>query len=309
MSGSVGTWGTRHAQAMLGALGRLSRKPLATGFTVLVIALALALPAALWVLVTNARSAVGGFASSIELTVYLKSDVALEKAQQLAAAARQRPDVDTVSLVSADEGLAEFREFSGFGDALNALEGNPLPHVLRLRPAATAATATGVSALREYLGAWPEVESVRFDTAWVERLRAILDLLTGIVTVAALLLGLGVLAVIGNTIRLEIDARRAEIEVTKLVGGTDAFVRRPFLYSGALYGLFGAVLACLIITGATAYLAGPVGRLAVTYGQRFDLAGLGPQAAGLVLGSGLLLGLLGAWAAAGRHLRQIQPRA
>lgn len=309
MSGRIGTWGLRHVQALFGSTGRLARQPLATAFTVIVIALALALPASLWIVVANARAAVGGFQNTVEMTIYLKAGVALEKAQQLATSARGRPDVASVRLVSADEGLAEFREYSGFGDALNALEGNPLPHVLRIAPASKAPSVAELGALRRYFEAWPEVESVRSDTAWVERLRAILDVLRGLMVVAATILGVGVLAVIGNTIRLEIDARRAEIEVTKLVGGTNAFVRRPLLYSGALYGLLGGLLGWLVVAGAVAWLQGPVGQLATTYGQRFELAGLDARAVLAVLGAGLLLGLVGAWLTASRHLARIEPRA
>ncbi len=306
---SPSTWAARHLQASLGALGRLVRQPLATLLTLIVIALALALPAGLWLFVANAQAAAGGVAESVEVTVYLKNDVPLAKAQQLAGNARDRAGVASVRLTSADDALAEFREFSGFGAALEALEGNPLPHVLNVQPAADADGPLEIEALKRYFAAWPEVELVQVDTEWVQRLTAILMLLGRVLGIAALVVGIAVVAVIGNTIRLEIDGRRAEIEVTKLVGGSNAFVRRPFLYTGLFYGLGGALLAWLIVAVATAVLAGPVGTLAGLYGSRFALAGLALREVGLLLATGLGLGLVAAWIVATRNLARIEPRA
>ncbi|MFO1456325.1 MAG: permease-like cell division protein FtsX [Steroidobacteraceae bacterium] len=305
----MSTWIARHLQAFLGALGRLLRQPLASLLTVMVIALSLALPAGLWVFVTNARVAAGGVAETVDVTVYLKTEVPLEKAQQLATSARERSGVAAVQLTTAEQALAEFRENSGFGEALAALEGNPLPNVLTVRPAAGADGPLEIEALKRYFAAWPEVELVQVDTEWVQRLAAILDLLRRTLGLAALLVGVAVVAVIGNTIRLEIDGRRAEIEVTKLVGGTHAFVRRPFLYSGLLYGLAGALLAWLIVGVSVALLAQPVARLASLYGSGFGLAGLGLREVGMLLGTGAVLGLLTAWGVATRNLARIEPRA
>lgn len=302
-------WGTRHLQALLGALGRLARNPLGSLFTLTVIGLALALPMGLKLFVDNARLATGDFANAVDLSVYLKSDVALAKAQQLARSVRSRPGVAEVQLVSADDGLAEFREHSGFGEALEALKDNPLPHVLNVRPAAGASSAADLEALRRYFAAWPEVDLVQVDSQWVQRFAAILEVLRRLLAIFAAGLGIGVLAVVGNTIRLEILNRRAEIEITKLVGGSDAFVRRPFLYTGALYGLGGALLACALVAVAAGLLARPVGTLAGLYGSRFALAGLRLSDAGALLLAGLALGLVGAWLSAARHLSSIEPRA
>jgi cell division transport system permease protein len=305
---SLAVAGGRHLQALLGSVGRLVRSPLATLLTLLVIALALALPAALRLFVTNAQAATGNFANAVDLSVYLKTDVPLAKAQQLAQAAQARSEVAAVTLIPADQGLEDFRRYSGFGDALRALKGNPLPHVLHVRPRAEDSSAAALDALRHYFSAWPEVELVQVDSEWVMRFNAILEVLRRLLLIAAALLGLGVLAVIGNTIRLEIAGRRAEIEVTKLVGGSNAFVRRPFLYSGVLYGLGGALLAWGIIAIAVAVLEQPVATLARLYGSRYELHGLAQQDVGILLGAGALLGWLGAWISAGRHLRSIEPR-
>lgn len=306
---SVGVASGRHLQALLGSLGRLIRSPLASFLTLLVIALALALPAALKLFVTNAQAATGNFASAVDVSVYLKTDVPLAKAQQLAQAAQQRPDVAAVTLISADKGLEDFRTYSGFGDALAALKENPLPHVLHVRPRAAASSAAGLDSLRRYFAAWPEVDLVQVDSEWVMRFNAILEVLQRLLIIAAVLLGIGVLAIIGNTIRLEIQARRAEIEVTKLVGGSNAFVRRPFLYTGVLYGLGGALLAWGILTLVVLVLRDSVATLARLYGSRYLLEGLTPDDIGVLLGVGLVLGWLGAWIAAARHLRSIEPRA
>jgi len=301
--------GVGHLQALLGSLGRLARSPLSTLLTLLVIALALALPASLKVLVSNAQAATGNFGNAIDLSVYLRTDAPLAKAQQLAGAARGRADVAEVTLIPADQGLADFRSYSGFGEALAALKENPLPHVLHVRPRAEASSPAALEALRGYFKAWPEVELVQVDAQWVLRFNAMLEVARRLLLMAAALLGVGVLAVIGNTIRLEIAGRRAEIEVIKLVGGSNAFVRRPFLYTGLLYGLGGALLAWGIIALAVALLGEPVDNLARLYGSHFALRGPAPEEIGALLAAGAALGWLGAWISAARHLSSIEPRA
>ncbi|MGH8210806.1 MAG: permease-like cell division protein FtsX [Steroidobacteraceae bacterium] len=306
---SLGVAGARHTQALLGSVGRLARNPFATALTLLVIGLALALPMALRLFVTNAQAATGDFANAVDMSVYLKTDVPLAKAEQLAAAARQRAEIAAVTLIPADKALEEFRTYSGFGAALEALKENPLPHVLHIRPRPQDSSAATLESLRRYFTAWPEVDIVQIDSEWVMRFNAILEVLGRLLVIAAVLLGAGVLAVIGNTIRLEILNRRAEIEVTKLVGGSNGFVRRPFLYTGMLYGLGGAVLAWLIVEAAVAVLGQPVATLAQLYGSRYSLQGPSGDDIGIVLAAGIVLGWLGAWISAARHLRSIEPRA
>jgi cell division transport system permease protein len=299
----------RHTQALLGSVGRLARNPFATALTLLVIGLALALPLALNLFVTNAQTATGGFTDAVDMSVYFKTDVPLAKAQQLAADARQRAEVAEVSLIPADKALDEFRTYSGFGAALEALKENPLPHVLHVRPKPESSSPAELESLRRYFTAWPEVDIVQIDSEWVMRFNALLDVLRRLLVITAVLLAAGVLAVIGNTIRLEILNRRAEIEVTKLVGGSNGFVRRPFLYTGVLYGLGGAVLGWLIVEAAVAILGRPVATLAQLYGSRYSLQGPTGDEILIVLGAGVVLGWLGAWISAARHLRSIEPRA
>lgn len=302
------TYLLRHVLALLGALGRLMRRPIGTLLTIFVIALALALPTGLWLLIKNARIATGGLSETVELAVYLRTDVSLATARDLAARARQRDEVESVILVSADEALKEFRQFSGFGEAIDALGENPLPHLLRVRPALDQADPVRVAALQRDLSVWPEVDAIRYDSEWLRRLEALYAVLEALFGALGVVFGLGVLAVIGNAVRLEITSRRAEIEVTKLVGGSDAFIRRPFLYSGLFYGLLGGVLAILLLSLLGFVLQGPVAALSAEYGSRYDLAGLHPEELGVLLGASALLGLLGAWIGTARQLKTIDPR-
>jgi cell division transport system permease protein len=300
-------WLARHAQTCIGTLGRLSSQRLSTLLTVLVIGIALALPASLHVLVDNARNAAGDLNRAVELSVYLKHGATVAEAEQVTARVRQRRDVASVKLIPADQALKEFRERSGFGSALDALTDNPLPHALAVQPAAEFVGGAGLSTLADELRALEGVDLVQLDTQWVERFNGILDALRRGVLVVAGLLACGVLIIVGNTIRTDIQSRRAEIEIAKLVGGSDAFVRRPFLYTGLWYGLGGGLIALAISYLIVALLAGPVRRLAGLYGSTFELSGLGLQTSLWLLGVGVGLGWLGSLIAASRHLRDIEP--
>ena len=341
---TFGSWLERHAQTLVASLGRLARQPFGTLLTIGVIGVALALPACLHLFVTNARALSGGWESTLDFTVYLDTDVPETAARQLAARIGARPDVEAARLVTAEEGLREFREWSGLGAALDALGENPLPAAIVVRPRVGAAggvleqragdavfgpaagasgaagaapgTATGpspgdayaaVTALAAELREIRGVAEVQLDTDWIRRLEAVLAALNRAVTIAAVVLAIAVLMIVGNTIRLDIDGRRAEIEVTKLVGGTDAFVRRPFLYGGFWYGLGGGLLAWLVVLLIGAALDGPVARIAQAYGSAFRLDGLGAESAAWLVLGGALLGWLGARLSATRHLRAVEP--
>ena len=301
-------WLERHVQTFVGSLGRLWQHPFSTLLTVLVIGIALALPACLHVLVQNVRAASGGWSNALDISVYMKPAATLEQAQQAAERVRKRRDVEDVKLVEADDALEEFRRGSGFGEALDALKDNPLPHALVVRPAAEFREASQVEGLTEELRKIDHVDLVQLDTAWVSRFNAILDVVRRIVLLAAGLFALGILVIVGNTIRLDIENRRDEIEVTKLVGGSDAFVRRPFLYSGVWYGLGGALIAWLIVIVVISVLGQPVQRIAGLYGSTFELNGLGLEGTGVLLLGGVVLGWLGSFIAATRELRGIEPK-
>jgi cell division transport system permease protein len=298
---------TRHLQTLVGTLGRLSQQRVQTSMTVLVIGIALALPATLQVLVMNARAASGDVNRAMDLSVYLKPGTTAAQAEQIAARLRQRSDVAQVQLIKADDALTQFRAQSGFSAALDALTDNPLPHALVVRPAKDFTSASQMDALGNEIKAQPDVDIVQLDTAWVERFNAILDTVRRGVWVVGVLLAIGVAIIVGNTIRADIQSRRAEIEITKLVGGSDAFVRRPFLYSGFWYGFGGSVLALIITLAIVALLAVPVRRLSSLYGSDFKLAGLGLENSLWLLAIGIGLGWLGSLLAASYHLRNVEP--
>ncbi len=294
-----------HAQNFLGAFGRLLRQPIGSAMTVTVIAIALALPAGLRVLLNNFETLSGSWAGAIDFSVYLNMEIEESRARELATELEGRDDVTQVVFVPREAALEEFQSYSGFGDALDALEQNPLPHALIVRPAVD--SRDQIEELAEDLSELAETDLVQVDTAWVERMRSMLLLIARIVDLATVLLALAVVLVIGNTIRLEINNRRTEIEVVKLVGGSDAFIRRPFLYMGLCYGLSGAMLAMLTILLSLFTLAGPVRSLAGLYGSSFALRGLTPEQALWLLGTGAVLGWAGAGIATARHLRAIEP--
>jgi len=301
-------WFERHLQTLVGSLGRLWTQPFATLLTVLVIGIALALPACLHVLVQNVRVASGGWGNALDISVYMKPAATLEQAQQAEQRIAQRRDVEDVTLVKADDALAEFRKDSGFGEALDALKDNPLPHALVVRPAAEFRDPAQVDTLSAELRKIDGVDIVQLDTAWVSRFNAILDVVRRVVLLAAGLFALGILVIVGNTIRLDIENRRDEIEVTKLVGGSDGFVRRPFLYNGVWYGLGGGLVAWLTVTVVITLLGEPVQRIAGLYGSSFQLHGLGLAGSTVLLVGGVLLGWLGSFIAATKEIRGIEPK-
>lgn len=306
---ATSTWLERHAQTFVASLGRLVRQPFATVLTVGVIGVALALPACLQLIVSNARVVTAGLENTVQLSVYLRQPMTAEQARKVALGIDARQDVAEVTLITPEEGLAEFRELSGFGEALDALDENPLPYAITVRPAPRFDSPEAVDTLTGELKTLQEVDLVQIDTEWVRRLAAILDALREAVALAALLLGAGVVAIVGNTIRLDINGRRDEIEVIKLVGGSDAFVRRPFLYGGVWYGLGGGLLAWLLVSVIVAMLQGPVERVAALYASGFQLHGLDAQGALILVGGATLLGWVGSWITAGYHLARIEPRA
>lgn len=304
---SINAYFARHAQVLVGSLGRIVHQPFATLMTMGVIAVALALPLFLSLLLQNARVATGNWNEAYDLSVYMDKKAGAGRAQSLAKQLKARGDVAAIRIITADQALAEFRNDSGFGKALDALSDNPLPDTLVVTPTLTASTPQGTETLKAAIAAMSDVQTVQIDTEWVKRLHAMLDLLRRVVLLTGGLLGVGIVLIVSNTIRLDILNRRAEIEVMKLVGASDGFARRPFLYSGIWYGLGGGLLALTLVAAASTVLARPVAQLAFLYGSDFRLEGLK-----LVVGLGVLslavaLSWLGSWLAATRHIRAIEP--
>lgn len=301
-------WLQEHGRAGLGSLGRMWRNPVANGMTAAVIAIALALPGALWLLLQNVERATAGWDAGARISVYLDPTLEPDAVDGVVARIREGAPVRVAERISSEEALAEFRALAGFEDALTALERNPLPAVVVIEPAeGTPRSSAALSGIAERLGGIDGVDRVQVDLEWVERLYALLDLIERGVMLFAVLLAAGVLLIVGNTIRLDILNRRQEIEVTKLIGASDAFIRRPFLYGGLWFGLFGGLAAWILLGLTGALLAGPTARLAAAYGSGFRLSGLGAaEGLGLLL-IGAALGLIGSWLAVGRHLRAIEP--
>ncbi|MGA7801926.1 MAG: permease-like cell division protein FtsX [Gammaproteobacteria bacterium] len=296
----------RHAQVLVASLGRLYRNPMSTFMTAAVIGIALALPATLLVSLNNLQRLSGGWNGAASISVFLKEAVNGSRAAELASQVGGWADVRTVRTITRDQALAEFRRLSGFGNALDALDSNPLPAVLVVRPE-NGDDPAAVQALLLKLRQLPETQLAQLDLQWVKRLAAIMNIGRRGVLVVAALLGLAVLLVVGNTIRLDIQNRHDEIAVTKLIGGTDGFIRRPFLYTGLWHGVLGAVIAGALVELAFALINGPVAHLAALYQSEFSLRAMGLAGILGLLAAGAGLGLAGSWLAVSRHLDDIEP--
>jgi cell division transport system permease protein len=274
---------------------------------VLVIGVTLALPAAINVIVKNIQSVSSSWNNALDFSVYLKQAVSVAEAENLAQLIGQRADIESVELITSEQALAEFKQQSGFGDALDQLGDNPLPHALVVRPG-PGNTSASLILLQEEIGNLPETDLVQVDTEWVQRFHAILDIVRQAIAIGSALLGMAIVVIIGNTIRLDIENRREEIEVTKLIGASNAFVRRPFLWTGFWYGLLGGTFALLLVQYGLYLLKEPVTRLAGLYQGNVSVAALGAAESSAILGIAVFLGLLASWVTAARHMRRIEPR-
>lgn len=306
-AGPVTIWLTRHVSTATGSFGRLVRQPFASLMIILVIAVTLALPAAMNLVIKNFAAISDSWDDALDFSVFLDTGLTVSEAEGIARLIGQRADVANVQLITAAEALAEFKQQSGFGDALDHLSQNPLPHTLVVRPS-PANTAQSMILLREELASLPETDIVQVDTEWVQRFHAILEIVQQAIMIGAGLLGLAIIVVIGNTIRLEIQNRRDEIEVTKLIGASNAFVRRPFLWSGFWFGLFGSLLALGLVQYGLYLLQPSVSRLAGLYQSGLTVLTLDLRDSLTIIGIGVALGLVGSWFAAARHMRAIEPR-
>lgn len=303
----LGAWGEHHLQALFNTLGRIARTPLSSLMTIAVLGIALALPTGLHVVLQNLQSLSQGWDDAAQISLFMRKDLDNDAVRRIADEIATMPQVAEVSHVTPTQALDEFQRLSGFGNVLDALQDNPLPPVIIVRPVADHAAPAQVEALLNTLRARGEVDLAQLDMEWVERLYAIMEIGRRGVLVLAVLLALAVLLIIGNTIRLSIQNRYEEIVVQKLIGATDGFIRRPFLYSGLLYGLFGAVFAWLLVSASLWLLDGPVQHLSLLYNSPFAIERIGVEASAILVVGGILLGLAGAWLAVGRHLREIEP--
>lgn len=297
----LGTWFDHHVYSLVASAGRMLRKPWATALTIGVMAVAIALPVGLWAALGNVERFTGTVQQSRQVSLFLKTTVDVPRARALAEQLRNRGDVAAVELRTPEQGMDELRRNSGLGDAISAVEGNPLPSVLIVSPKGDE------TLVADSLRTLPEVDVVQHDAAWRQRLDSWLRFGVRLAWVLAALLGLGALLVVGNTVRLDIQSRREEIAVLQQLGATDGFIRRPFLYLGACYGVVAGVLALALLTAADQALRAPLADLARSYGSQFSLRGFDlASAVGIVVASGVL-GWLGAGLVTGHYLRQTRP--
>lgn len=300
-------WQRHHVKVLRESLRDLLAAPLGTTLTVLVLAIALALPAALWLLLDNGRELARHWDSSPQISLYLRDSVSPSQQQALAQQLEQQAGIAQSRTINREQALAEFRALSGYGEALAVLGDNPLPAVIELS-LDPLQSPEQMQALHQRLQQLPEVAEAGLDMAWVQRLQAILAMGQRLLLVLGIAFLLAAVLVTGNTLRLSIASRRDEIQIMALTGGTAAFIRRPFLYMGLWYGLAGGVLAWLLVAGLQAWLSGPVDTLNRLYGTQFHLHGLGGDGVFWLLFASALAGQLGAWLAVGRYLRSLAPR-
>ena len=298
-----------HRHLFFSTVKRLASEPIQTLMTSLVVAIALGLPAVLYVGVVNLQQLGSRVETTTQITVFLKIDSSQKAIEQFQQSLISEADVDTVEYISRQQALEEFRILSGFGDVLDMLDENPLPPVFIVQPVAHFQRDLVASeVLVAKLKGMALVDDVQLDMKWMQRLQAMLVIGERFALSLGLALALGVLLIIGNTIRLAIESRRDEIVVVKLVGGTNAYVRRPFLYTGIWYGVIGGILAWVLVAVGVQWISGPVARLAELYQSLFELMGLGFFGLIVLLLIGASLGLIGAWLAVARHISSIEPK-
>ncbi|NNJ90089.1 MAG: cell division protein [Gammaproteobacteria bacterium] len=300
-------WFLRHLQVAISSLGRLTRSPIGTLMTATVLGIAVSLPAGMWVMLDNVKQISGNWDAGASLSMFLKADTDEQQVDELIGKLKLMPEIQHIAYVTKDDALVEFQQFSGLGQALEILQENPLPAVLIITPTLQHSTPLQADLLLKQLNQEPLADLTQLDMEWVERFHAITEIAIRAVIVLASVLSLAVLLIIGNTIRLEIQNRHDEIEITKLVGATNSFIRRPFLYTGFWYGLLGGLIAWFLVTISLWLLSGPIEKLTGLYQSQFRLDVLDlPTTVVLLMGSAFL-GLAGARIAVGRHLRAIEP--
>ncbi len=305
--GMVARYARSHVRALGDSLRHLYHGGLTSLLMIIVIGLTLMLPASLYLLVGNLQAVSRHWPETTRISLFLKDTMTEDAGRTLTQDLANRGDVEAAHYISRAQALQEFRTHSGFGDAVEALGENPLPAVIVVQPRVDADGASDPDRLITALSQLPTVERVLVDRLWLQRLFAMLDLLRKGTWLLVGLLGTAVIIIIANTLRLDIQAHDEEIRLRKLLGASNAFIRRPFLYLGLWYGLLGAGLTWLLITGSILWLAEPVQHLAALYQSDFRLAEPAPQYLLVLLACALTFGWLGAWFAVGRHWRSARP--
>jgi cell division transport system permease protein len=298
---------SNHLRVSLASLGRLYAQPVATLMTAAVIAIALALPVGLYIALDNVGQLSSDWDGSTQISLFLHTHVKKRDAQKLMQRLEKHKNIKKIEFIDKEKGLEQFREISGFGDALKYLDSNPLPIVLVVHPKISNNQTDRTTHLVKELGKNKLVELAQLDVQWVKRLYTFLEIANRSILVISSMLAMAVLLIIGNTIRLDIQNRREEIEVSKLIGASNAFIRRPFLYTGIWYGAIGGTLAWIITQISLLLVENPIHKLALLYHSDFRLSGLGAGNTLLLILFSCLLGLVGSWIAVSRHLKEIEP--
>ena len=295
-----------HIQSLLFSLGKIYKAPATTIMTVAVIGITLSLPSGFYLFVKNIEALSGDLSSSTQITLYLDLKTSEKKARELSLALANRNTIEKTELVTRDFALQAFRQSSGFGKSIDTLSSNPLPHTIIVEPNSVS-DKFAIKNLLNSLQSLPEVKIAKLDTEWLERLFTILEIAKRVVAVVTLLFAFAVLLIIGNTIRLDIQNRYQEIIVTKLIGATNAFIRRPFLYGGLWYGLLGGIVSWLIVELGYLSISEPISRLNLLYQTELNVVTFSFQEFIILIASSTLLGLAGSWVAVAKHLNQIEP--
>ena len=282
-------------------------KPISSFFTCAVIGIALVLPCLLMLILTSIQSVSQNWDGSAQITLLLHKDISAIDAGILANEIGKKQSINTSRFIDKDIALNSFKENFEFADAIDFLDENPLPHVIIVSPNDAIKTIQHIEQLKNSLLTNSEIDSALLDVMWVQRLNSITLVLERAIWVIASMLALSVILVLGNTIRLAIESRKEEIIVVKLVGGTDNFVRRPFLYMGTFFGLGGSILAWILIQIVIYLLNQPVQELATSYQSNFSLSGMNFESTLFLLLLGISLGWFGSWIAVKKHLSDIEP--
>ncbi len=296
---------TTHKKTARACLLELLATPLATAVTMGVIGFALLLPALLYVVTLNLDSSLAELNAPARASVFLESGLTDAQASEVSDRLQTMSGLESVALVTPTQALEEFSSSASLGDVLFSLPDNPLPHTLLLT--LDVSSLENAELLISNLEAEPEVEAVQLDLLWLQRLQGIAGLVNRLGLLLLVVVVVGLLAIVGNTIKLAVAQRQQEIRVIKLIGGSNAFIARPFLYRGTFLGLGGAILACLLLSGLLWMLAGPVGTLSQLYGGGFDLAFLSPGGNGLLLLLGAGTGWIAAFLSSWRNIAAIEP--
>ncbi|MFE8115370.1 permease-like cell division protein FtsX [Brenneria goodwinii] len=303
-----GGWQEQWRYAWMNTLADMLRQPLATLLTVMVIAISLALPSICYLVWKNVSQAAAQWYPTPQLTVYLDKSLDDNAAQAVIAQIQSEDGVDKVNYLSRDEAMGEFRNWSGFGGALDMLEENPLPAVAIVTPKMTFQSAETLTSLRDRVAATQGVDEVRMDDSWFARLVALTSLVGQISATIGILMVIAVFLVIGNSVRLNIFSRRETINVMKLIGATDGFILRPFLNGGAMMGFAGAVLSLILSQALVWKLGAVVTQVASVFGTTFTVKGLSWDESLLLLLIAAMIGWLAAWLATVQHLRRFTPQ-